>query len=47
MRDQAGESISGRLGERRPGHVWQGFASDDHLWSVHLRWLHLMNGGDL
>jgi hypothetical protein len=30
-----------------PGHVWQGFPSDDHLWNFHMRWLHLMTGGDL
>ena len=30
-----------------PGHVWKGFPSDDHLWNFHLRWLHLMTGGDL
>jgi hypothetical protein len=30
-----------------PGHVWQGFPSDDHLWNFHMRWLHLMTGGQL
>jgi hypothetical protein len=30
-----------------PGNVWTGFPSDDHLWSFHMRWLHLMTGGEL
>jgi len=30
-----------------PCNVWQGFPSDDHLWNFHMRWLHLMNGGEL
>jgi phenylpropionate dioxygenase-like ring-hydroxylating dioxygenase large terminal subunit len=30
-----------------PGLVWKGMAADDHLWNFHLRWLHLMTGGEL
>ncbi len=30
-----------------PGPVWTGFNSDDHIWAFHLRWLHLMTGGEL
>jgi hypothetical protein len=28
-----------------PGEIRQGFPSDDPLWNFHLRWLHLMRGG--
>lgn len=30
-----------------PGHVWQGFPSDDHIWHFHMRWLHLMRGTEV
>lgn len=29
-----------------PGSVWQGFPSDDPIWNFHMRWLHLMTGGE-